>query len=280
MISVITVNYKTADYLCIMLESLFKNNKGNFEVFVVNNDTEDNLDLLVSKYSKVKFINTEKNLGFAGACNIAIKKAKGDYVLLVNPDIVFIDDAINQIEIKMNENLSVGVGGVSLKNIDGSQQKCVWRFPTPLNQLLLLLKIHHIKKNIRPISRWRFDDFDYTKTQSVDQVMGAFFCIRRTILEEVGLLDDKYFIWYEEVDFCKRVKNAGYEIKYFSDISALHKKGSSFDRVGTLTKQNILRKSIRRYIKKHHGNIFWIMFILLDPVFFVLSFIASIVKRV
>lgn len=280
MISVITVNYKTADYLSVMLESLFKNNEGDFEVFVVNNDIENNLDSLIVKYPKVKFINTEKNLGFAGACNIAIQQSKGDYVLLVNPDIVFIDNAINQIETKMNANTNVGVGGISLKNMDGSQQKCVWRFPTPLNQLLLLFKVHHINKNIGPISRWRFDDFDYTKTQNVDQVMGAFFCIRRNVLNEIGLLDDGYFIWYEEVDFCKRVKDAGYKVKYFYNISALHKKGSSFDRVGTLTKQNILRKSIRRYIKKHHGNIYWIIFLLLEPVFFILSLLTSIIKRV
>jgi len=281
MISTVTVNYKTIDYVETMLNSLFKyHQKGNIEVFVVENASGDDLIGLKKKFPQVHFIESKTNLGFAGGCNLAIKQAKGDYVLLLNPDVVFETDALYQIENVMNENSNVGIGGISLKNLDSTQQKCVWHFPTPLDQLLLLLKVHHLVPSIGPIARWRFDDFDYTKSQNVDQVMGAFFCIRRSLLEEIGLIDDGFFMWYEEVDYCKRAKNNGWKIRYFSDIQVRHKKGSSFDRVQTRWKQNILRASIRRYMKKHYGRGVWLLFVLFEPLFYILSLISSILKPI
>ncbi len=281
MISVVTVNYKTKDYVEKMLESLFLyHEKSKVEVFIVENGSGEDLSDLEVKYPSVKFIISEVNRGFAGGCNLAINEASGDYILLVNPDIIFTSDSIYQIEKKMNDNPEVGVGGIGLKNLDGSTQACVWRFPKPLNQLVLLTKLHHVFSNIKPIKKWLMKDFDYSKTQDVDQVMGAFFCIRKEVIEQIGLLDDGFFIWYEEVDFCKRTVDAGWYVRYFSEISAKHKKGSSFERVATMKKQNILRKSIRRYIRKHHGVIWWFIFLILEPVFFILSVVASLAKLI
>jgi GT2 family glycosyltransferase len=277
MISTITVNYKTADYLQKMLKSLFENHtKGGFEVIVVENNSGDDLTQISDQFPAVKIINSDKNLGFAGGCNLGIKSAIGDYIVLINPDIIFTDDSLYQIQDAMDRNKNIGIGGISLKNLDGTQQKCVWRFPTPTDQLLLLFKIHHFFPLISPIAKWRMDDFDYTKDSSVDQVMGAFFCIRRELIEKVGLLDDGFFMWYEEVDYCKRAKDVGYEVGYFSNISALHKKGASFDRVGTLKKQNMFRKSVRRYMRKHFGTAVGLFLTILEPVFWVFSGLASV----
>ncbi len=223
---------------------------------------------------------SEKNLGFAGGCNLAIKKAKGDFVLLVNPDIVFENDAINQIEQKMKENPEVGIGGASLKNLDGSQQDCVWSFPAPLNQLIVLLKLHHIFPNLPPIRKWLMKDFDYSKSEDVDQVMGAFFCIRQDVIDDIGLMDDGFFIWYEEVDYCRRAKNAGWKVGFFSDVSLSHKKGSSFESVATIEKQKVLRRSIRRYMFKHYGFGVGMMFLVLEPLFILMSLLASVLKPV
>lgn len=281
MISTITVNYKTVDYLEKMLESLFLHHKNNdVEVIVVENHSGDDLSSLAKKFPQARFIYSTKNLGFAGGCNLGIKSAHGEYVFLINPDIVFVDDSLYQMVDAMNKNPDVGIGGASLKNLDGTQQKCVWHFPTPIDQLFLLFKIHHILPNISPISRWRIDDFDYSRDTDVDQVMGAFFCIRRKVLEQIGLLDDGFFMWYEEVDFCKRAKDNGWKIRYFADIKAKHKKGSSFDRVGTLKKQNMFRKSVRRYIGKHFGKVLGFGFWVLEPVFWSFSVIAWIIKPI
>jgi GT2 family glycosyltransferase len=178
----------------------------------------------------------------------------------------------------MKQKPEVGIGGISLKNLDGSQQKCVWRFPTPTDQLLVLFKLHHLFPSLNAIAKWRMDDFDYTHDADVDQVMGAFFCIRREVIDQIGPLDDGFFIWYEEVDFCRRAITAGRKVHYFANISAKHKKGSSFDRVPTVKKQNILRRSIRRYMRKHFGLGVGFLFWILEPIFYVISLMTSILK--
>ncbi len=281
MISVVTVNYKTIDYTLNMLESLFEyHSHDEIEVFVVENGSCDNLDELKGLYPRVNVIESETNLGFAGGCNLAIKETTGDYVVLINPDIVFTGNALSRIEQKMDQNPEVGIGGVSLKNLDGSQQDCVWSFPTPIDQLLLLLKWNHVFPNLKPFRRWLMKDFDYLSSTDVDQVMGAFFCIRRKLIDQIGLLDDGFFIWYEEVDYCKQAVDAGWRVRYFSDISAKHKKGSSFDRVPTIKKQAVLRKSVRRYLKKHHGIAVGAFFTICEPIFYLFSVVAALVKPI
>ena len=121
-------------------------------------------------------------------------------------------------------------------------------------------------------------EFDYTESSDVDQVMGAFFCIRRQVIEEVGLLDEGFFMWYEEVDYCHRTKNAGWRVRYFAQVHALHKKGASFDRVQTLKKQSMLRASIRRYMYKHEGVFVGTLFLLGEPFFWVMSLLTSMIK--
>jgi GT2 family glycosyltransferase len=279
MISTITVNYKTSDYLERMLESFFVFHKPNeVEVIVVENNSGDDLSKIAARFPNVRIIYSNVNLGFAGGCNLGIKSAHGDYIVLINPDIIFTQDSLYKIRDAMEKETDIGIGGVSLKNFDGSQQKCVWHFPTPTDQLALLFKVHHLIPSFQPVSKWRMDDFDYSKDADVDQVMGAFFCIRRSLIDRIGLLDDDFFMWYEEVDYCKRAKDAGFRVHYFSRIEAKHKKGSSFDRVGTLKKQNMFRRSVRRYMKKHFGFVIGSFFILLEPVFWLLSVIASVLK--
>jgi hypothetical protein len=219
------------------------------------------------------------NLGYAGGCNLALREAQGDFIALINPDIVFTSDSLVQIEQKMALDPSVGIGGVSLKNPDGSKQACVWHFPRPLDQLLVLLKAPHLFHNLKSVDFWRWANFDYAKTQDVDQVMGAFFVIRRALLEQIGPLDQGFFLWYEEVDYCRRAVEAGWAVRYYADLSAEHRGASSFDRVLTVQKQSALRRSLRRYMKKHFGRLWWLVFVLLNPLFFVLGWFASLIKN-
>jgi hypothetical protein len=278
-ISVVTVNYKTKAYVEKMLETLFAHTQGcAFEVFIVENGSGDDLSDLETRFPRVTFLYSKKNLGFAGGCNLAIAKTQGEYVCLVNPDIVFDTDALCQIEQRMNDNPDVGIGGISLKNLDGTQQDCVWRFPTPIDQLLLLLKVPHVYPNAGPIRRWLMKDFDYTKSADVDQVMGAFFCIRRAVIDDIGLLDDGFFMWYEEVDFCRRAKNAGWKTRYFADIPARHKKGSSFTTITTMKKQAMVRRSLRRYMHKHHGVLGFLLFTVPEPLYVLVAAVAGLIK--
>ncbi len=279
MISVITVNYKTKEYIEKMLASLFAHHSAcDVEVFVVENGSGDDLSDLEKRFPQARFIYSEKNLGFAGGNNLAISRAKGDYICLINPDILFDDDALCQMERLMNQDKDIGIGGVSLKNLDGTQQRCVWSFPTPLDQLLLLLKIPHIFGEVGSIKKWLKTDFDYSKSQYVDQVMGAFYMIRREVINDIGPLDDGFFMWYEEVDFARRAKNAGWPSKYYAEVSARHKKGSSFEKVTTIKKQAMIRKSLRRYMRKHYGILGWLLFTLPEPIYVLFAVVASVIK--
>lgn len=279
MVSLITVNFKTELQTGRMLRSFFTHRPTcQFEVFVVENGSGDDLSAVIAEFPEVKLIKNEKNLGFAGGCNTAIRRAKGDLIILVNPDIVFDSDIISAIEEKMKEEPRVGVAGISLKNLDGTQQDCVCRFPTPQDQLLLLLKLPHLFPNLKTVRRWLMKDFDYSRSSDVDQVMGAFFIIRRELLDEIGVFDDGYFMWYEEVDFCRRAVRAGWRVRYFADFSARHEKGSSFVSFSTFKKQAMIRRSLCRYFKKHFGFRTWLVFWLLNPFFVLAAIGASIIK--
>jgi hypothetical protein len=122
-------------------------------------------------------------------------------------------------------------------------------------------------------------DFDYHKTQTVDQVMGAYFFIRRTALDQIGLLDDDYFIWFEEVDYCARAKKLGWPVMYYPGASIVHYFGQSFRQVLSWRKQIILNNSLLRYFNKH--GTFWdrlVIYLLYLPSIFpslVVSFIIQ-----
>ncbi len=279
MISIVTVSYRSLDYVETMLASLFRFvDRDDLEIFVVINGDGTDSSALQRAYPRVRFIVSERNLGFAGGCNLAIRQSTGEFVILLNPDTIFTSDAISEIEERMRRDADVGIGGISLKNLDGTQQGCVWHFPTPVDQILLLSKLPHVLPNLAPIRHYLMRDFDYRRTQDVDQVMGAFFCIRREVIDRIGLIDDGFFLWYEEVDYCRRTVDAGWKVRYYSDVSMLHRKGGSFGRVGTWKKQGMVRRSLRRYMKKHHGTAVWLLFVILDPIFLVLSLVASLIK--
>jgi hypothetical protein len=140
-----------------------------------------------------------------------------------------------------------------------------------------MLKVPHLV-SLKIIERYLMSDFDYHKQADVDQVMGAFFCIRRELINKIGPLDREFFIWYEEVDFCKRAKDSGWLIRYYPEIEVVHHRGTSFKLVETFKKQTWMRRSLRRYMRKHHGYLVWLMFLILDPVFILLAFIAQIIK--
>lgn len=279
MISFITVNYKTRVYVERLCASIARISPHvPFEMFLVENGSGDDLSHLPPQYPWLTLIKSDVNLGFAGGCNLAFPKAKGEYVLLLNPDVELTEDAISGIVERMNRDSDVGIGGISLKNQDGSQQECVWKFPGVLDQLQVLFKLPHVFKRLRAYSAWKMRGFDYGKTQDVDQVMGAFFCIRREVLDQIGLFDDGFFLWYEEVDFARRAANAGWKSRYYADLSAQHYGGSSFEKVSTWKKQARIRRSLRYYMKKHKGFGAWFLFTLLDPLFVCMGFLASIIK--
>jgi len=256
-LSIIIVSWNVSNLLKKCINSIYKRTQGiSFEVFVIDNASADNTVQIIRKnFSQVKLIINQENKGFAGANNQGIKGAEGDYVLLLNPDTELKEDSFTKMVKFMKDNPKCGIAGCHLLNPDGSHQDSVRRFPKFLDQALILLKLHHIFPQFAPFQHYLCKDFDYKQEQQVDQVMGAFFMIRRKVIEQIGLLDEKFFIWFEEVDYCQRAKAAGWQVIYTPLTSIIHHFGQSFKQVMTIKKQKIWNRSLRYYFFKHYG--FW-----------------------
>ncbi len=253
-LSIVIVTWNVCQLLEKCLRSIFmKTSDLEFEVIVVDNNSQDNTKTMVgNEFPQARLIVNAENLGFAKANNIGIKKARGEFILILNPDTEILENSLKKTVKFMEKNPDVAVTGVKLLNPDGSLQPSVRRFPTPLSQTLLLLKIYHLFPQLKVFTYYLAKDFDYNKTQEVDQIMGAFMMIRNDIFREVGLFDENFYLWFEEVDFCKRVKKACQKVVYFPGSQIIHHRNQSFKQVFKFKRQFLFYKSALRYFNKHH----------------------------
>lgn len=252
-LSIIIVSWNVKDLLQKCLSSIEARQADLvLEIIVVDNASQDGTVAMVKdSFPQVRLIANNKNFGFAAANNQAIKQARGEFILLLNPDTEIIDESLSKALDYIKHNLACGICGVKLLNPDRSLQLSVRRFPSWWPIFLMLLKLPKIFKNLKAVNHYLATDFDYTKTQAVDQVMGAFMLIRGEVLDRIGLLDERFFIWFEEVDLCWRVKQAGYQVCYFSEAQIIHYGGQSFSRAAVVTKQKLFFTSAWRYFIKH-----------------------------
>jgi len=253
-LSIIIVSWNVKDFLIKCLESCFSKLKGiDFEVIVSDNASQDGTqDIVEKKFPNIKLIKNEKNLGFAAGNNKAIKIAKGEYVLLLNPDTEFLDDSIKYAIEKMKKNKNIGALGCNILNPDMTTQMSIRRFPTVIDILIILLKLKKIFPNI--LNRYLATDFDYSKESEVDQVMGAYILTKKEVFEKIGLLDEGYFIWFEEVDFCKRIWQNSGKVVYYPGAKIVHHGGKSFAKEGFAKKQLWFFRSALRFLFKTKLN--------------------------
>lgn len=228
-LSVVIVTWNSEDYVAACLRSLYENRGDlSLEVIVADNDSSDRtVEIVKGEFPGAHLIVNPGNFGFARATNQGLRVAEGGYLLLLNPDTVVLEGTLSEMVRFMDENPRVGCLGPQLLNPDGSiQPSCrefltyeilIWEF-TGLSKLLP----HH-----RRLGRWRMGYFDHGSAREVDQPMGACLMVRREALEEVGSLDEDFFIFMNDQDFCYRLKKAGW-VNYFYPIPKVaHHKGAS-----------------------------------------------------
>lgn len=279
-LSIVTVNWKVAELVGELLGSIQANRDDlAIEVYVVDNDSQDRIEEVVAKFRAhsdipVTLIRNGRNLGFAKANNQAIRRCSGKVVALLNPDTRVTKGALGRVMEWMATRPDVGIVGPKLLNPDGSLQESVRRFPGLLDQSLILLKLHHLWPSAPPFRRYLAKDFAYEKEQDVDQLMGAALFVRRKVFEGIGLLDERFFIWFEEVDFCKRAKQAGWGVVYLPTASVIHHGGKSFAQAMTLRKQRYFSSSMGKYFRKHRGA--WTMLVLAVPMLIGLGAAATL----
>lgn len=276
-LSIVIVNWKVKDLLRRCLASVYAQTQGiNFEVCVVDNDSKDgSVEMVLREFPQATLIANNRNVGFAAGNNPAIARASGDFVVLLNPDTEIADNALAKMVDFMRRTPQAGICGPRLRNTDGSIQRSVRHFPTCTSQLLICLKLHHAVPHAKTLKTYFAEDMDYSKAQPVDQVMGAAFMIRRSVLDAIGLLDERFFIWFEEVDFCKRAVDAGFQVWYTPDASIIHHGGESFGQVFGPAKQRMFNDSMRKYFAKHYGPLAAVGLRAVHPLSMAMAWVAS-----
>lgn len=255
-VSIIIVSWNVRDLLRKCLASLYQNQGAvSMEVIVVDNHSSDGTVAMIEReFPRVRVMALIRNIGFARANNRALPEASGRYVMLLNPDTEVLGDALDTLSRYLDDHPEVAVVAPQIINPDQSfQVGSVRRNPTLGSQLLIMLKLQHLLKHARVLQEYYCTDFKPDQEQAVDQVMGAALCIRSSFLQRVGFFDEKFFLWFEEVDLCRRIRRAGGEIRYYPHARVIHHGGQSFKLTLPLAKQQIYNRSAVYYFYKHHG---------------------------
>jgi GT2 family glycosyltransferase len=222
------------------------------EVFVVDNGSTDGSGAAVrDRFPEVGLIENPMNLGFARANNQAMSRATAKYLLLLNPDTQVKEEAIKRLISFMEAHSEVGIAGGQLLNSDGSKQNSIANFPSLATELL--------NKNLL---RWLFPnrfpgkERNYSEPIEVDSVIGAGMMVRRETTEQVGLLDEEYFLFLEETDWCYRIKKGGWKIYYVPQAEIYHFQGRSAEREKKRARVEYYR-SRYLFFKKNRGSLQW-----------------------
>ncbi|MFH1610854.1 MAG: glycosyltransferase family 2 protein [Patescibacteria group bacterium] len=282
-LSIIIVSWNVCELTLKCIKSVFRYLKNiDFEVFVVDNNSKDNTVKELENFKKNNNLNNliliknKNNLGFAKANNQAIKQATGDYILLLNPDAELIDNNIIKLINFIQSGEKIGVIGPKLLNTNKTLQRSCRRFPKLLDQFFIQLKFYNFfPDKIKGIRKYFMLDFNHDEVKEVDQIMGAAMLIKKQVLDEVGLFDEKFWSTFEEVDLCKRIKDKGWKIHFNPECNIIHHKEQSFKQMASLRKQINFNHSLYRYFKKHKP--FYQLFILwfLQPINILLTWFGS-----
>lgn len=251
-LSIIIVSWNVKEFVSENIRSVLAN-AGNikFEIFVVDNNSADGTaDMVKKDFPQVKLIANDYNAGFAKANNQAIAQSSGRYVLLLNPDMRVLPGCLEKMVQWMDCHDNAGVAGCHLVKENGETVSHVRRYPKLSDQLAIVLKLPHLFPGI--LDNYLKKDFDYSKESEVDSIRGSFFMIRRGVIEKIGGLDERYFIWFEEVDYCRQVRNAGCKVMYTPVADCVDYVGRSFALMKRGKSQQYFRGSMLKYFKKWH----------------------------
>lgn len=284
-VSIIIVNWNVRDLLVKCLESVFRRTKDiDFEVIVVDNASNDNSVTEIRKAfsseilnNKLLIIANRHNNGFAKANNQGLREAKGKYVLFMNPDMEFIDNTIHKMIGVIEAEDNIGACACQLLYGDRTLQPNVKNDPTFFSQLLIELKLHHIIKT-RSLKKYLAKDFDYTKTSSVQQIMGAFVFTKKSIMKELNGWDEDYWLWWEDLDLCKRIRMKNYKIVYSPVSQVVHYEGKSFAQQMSVPKQKRFVRGLLTYFKKHHSKLAYYILLIFSPISIFLAYLSQILK--
>lgn len=259
-LSIIIVNWNSAKLLDSCLRSIELSIKNaSYEAIVIDNASRRDDVLLLKnelekKYAWARFLYSSKNAGYAAANNIALKHARGEYVLLLNPDTRFVEDGLEKL-LSIAESPRVGAVGCKLLNEDGTTQLSIFRFPTLGRIAVTSLLLHRL---LPPKLRKRFAyaAADCEAGQTPDWILGAFMIVSRDLMERLGGFDESIFMYGEDLDLCYRIRKQGLEIVHVPDFSVVHYGGSSGRQAWTSAQREArIYDAIFYFQRKHFGRL-------------------------
>lgn len=255
-ISIVVVNWNVKDYLRRCLTSIYKFTKDlEFEVFVVDNNSSDGSQVMVREdFPQVRLIVSPENLGFARGNNLALESCRGRYIIILNPDTELVDNGFKEMALFMEANPSVSVLAPRLIYPDGSLQRSCRNLPTVLMDFWESLYLNEAFPRSNVFNRYLMGMWEHNCPREVDQPYGACLMIRDEVLKKIGFFDGRFFMYYDEVDLCYRIKMAGGRIYYLPRIEVIHHSNKSSNQ-DSLKCECYKAKSRLLFFQKHYGNL-------------------------
>jgi GT2 family glycosyltransferase len=276
-LSVVIVTWNSAADIEACVDSI--NFGSEFEVIVVDNASSDATRDKLSRYHHLKLVVNTSNRGYARASNQGIKLAAGEYVLLFNPDTRAELGALDALCRYLDEHPAAGAVAPRLISPDGATQYSIRSFPTATSLFWELIGLSRLFPKNHVFGRWKMKYFDYGRTAEVEQPMASCLMVRRSVLESLGGMDERFPIFFNDVDLSKRMAETGWKTTYLADARVVHRHGGSTKQVRT----KMIRESHRsafRYLRKHdRSGLFWLKAVVLLPLFEVTSLLRVIAYR-
>lgn len=269
-VSVIIINYNSAAFTRECLRTIFENTRhSKVEVIVVDNASNDGCGEFISvEFPEVIFVQSNRNLGFAGANNLGSTMARGKYLLFLNPDTEIRGEAIDALCAFMDSMVDAGLAGAHLLNSDGSTQTtCITAFPSIANQVF---GFEYLRKRTPRSRLWGMKAlFDNPgKPVTVDAISGACMLARREAFEQVMGFTTDYFMYGEDLDLCLKITKAGWKVYYVPEAAVVHHGGqSSVTRAEDNYADVMIRHSMYRFMQLHRGRLTAVMFKIATGVF-------------
>lgn len=252
-LTVITVSWNSAPQLEVLGESLsFSEGTIKAEWFVVDNASSDgSAEMVNERFAWAQVIANSQNMGFAKANNQAWERARGRHLLLLNPDMLVSAEALQKTVDTLDADASIGVLGAKLLMADDKPVAQLRRFPTLLNQLAVLLKVAKVLPFT--VAHYLGRGLDLDKAQDCDSIRGSYFAISDSAKRKLGMLDERYYLWFEEVDYCRSAKASGLRVRYEPSIIAYdHLLSPSFAQRESVWKNKVFSASMMAYFDKWH----------------------------
>ena len=250
-LSIVIVNWNTRDLLRKCLDAVYQDlPRGLVEIWVVDNASGDGSpDMVAQDFPQVRLIRSRENLGFASANNLALRRSSAPYVLLLNPDTEVEPGALERLLRFLDTTPEFGAAGARLLNPDGSLQLSAYPRPTLLREFW---RLFHLDK-IKPLANYPMNDWGEEAPKEVDVLMGACLMVRRKVLDEIGLFDENFFMYSEEVDLCYRIQHGGWRLAWVPQAQVIHYGGQSTQQVAREMFLQLYNGKIK-FFRKHYGS--------------------------